>query len=105
MRCTRCDRIALPQVLGRKQDGHLVFGWCRACLVEEGCEVVDEPPVDLRLRVRLSPRLRWRRACRVAKRLRRVPSGQRQLGLVVTACLMAAWALVLTAVGTLRLPR
>jgi len=41
MRCTRCDRVAVPQAVGRSRDGSLVFGWCRACLAEGGCSLVE----------------------------------------------------------------
>ena len=42
MRCTRCDRIAIPQVVARTPENLLVFGWCLACLAEERCIVEDE---------------------------------------------------------------
>ena len=41
MRCTRCDRVAVPQAVGRSRDGVLVFGWCLACLTEGDCTLVE----------------------------------------------------------------
>lgn len=40
MRCTRCDRPAVPQAVGRTPDGDVVFGWCLACLRATECEGV-----------------------------------------------------------------
>lgn len=37
MRCTRCDRPAVPQAIGRTPEGTLVFGWCLDCLTATGC--------------------------------------------------------------------
>jgi hypothetical protein len=46
MRCTRCDRPAVPQAIGRTPDGRLVFGWCVGCLEDVGClEVAVAHPV------------------------------------------------------------
>jgi hypothetical protein len=40
MRCTRCDRPAVPQAVGFLADGLLVFGWCVKCLEETACRDV-----------------------------------------------------------------
>ena len=37
MRCTRCDRPAVPQAVGRTPEGLVVFGWCLDCLTKVGC--------------------------------------------------------------------
>jgi hypothetical protein len=41
MRCTRCDRWALPQTVGRTPDGVLVFGWCPDCVRDAGCVEIE----------------------------------------------------------------
>ena len=41
MRCSRCDRPAVPQALGRDGDGRLVFGWCLDCLHAAGCSEIE----------------------------------------------------------------
>ncbi len=41
MRCTRCDRWAVPQAVGRTPDDIVVFGWCLDCLRETGCTEVE----------------------------------------------------------------
>ena len=41
MRCARCDRLAVPQAVGYTAGGHVVFGWCLACLEETGCRDVE----------------------------------------------------------------
>ncbi len=41
MRCTRCDRPAVPQAVGLSRDGLVVFGWCLDCLRDGGCTQVE----------------------------------------------------------------
>jgi hypothetical protein len=41
MRCTRCDRIAVPQALGRDPSGDLIFGWCVDCLKAAHCTEIE----------------------------------------------------------------
>ena len=41
MRCTRCDRLAIPQAVGVTDDDVVVFGWCLACLEEAGCRQIE----------------------------------------------------------------
>jgi hypothetical protein len=41
MRCTRCDRPAVPQAVGLSREGLVVFGWCVDCLRERGCTDVE----------------------------------------------------------------
>ena len=38
MRCSRCDRPAVPQAVGTSSGGIVVFGWCVSCLEEMGCD-------------------------------------------------------------------
>lgn len=102
MRCTRCDRIALPQVLARAPDGRLVFGWCPACLASESCVVIDEEPAPLQIHPREPAGRRVRRIVRRTRRAMRQPRSQeatRRLAGVGIAGLMAAWALILAFVG------
>jgi general stress protein CsbA len=52
MRCTRCDGFAVPQAVGIAPDGTVVFGWCRQCLADTDCDLVEVAaagPADLRL--------------------------------------------------------
>jgi hypothetical protein len=52
MRCTRCDGLAVPQAVGIAPDGTVVFGWCRQCLADTDCDLVEVAAVglaDLRL--------------------------------------------------------
>ncbi len=55
MRCTRCDRLAIPQAVGLSREGLVVFGWCLDCLEETGCTEIEavatreNPPSDPRL--------------------------------------------------------
>lgn len=60
MRCVRCDRIAVPQVLARLPDGRLAFGWCRNCVREARGEVLYEGRVGGRRRLAVGPRRRSR---------------------------------------------
>ncbi len=108
MRCARCDRIAIPQVLARAPDGRLVFGWCPACLASEHCEVVDTPAVPLTVSSRepISRRLRrLRRVIRLHLRRPRPASAGRRLAAMGVAGLMTAWALILAFIGGLKLAR
>jgi hypothetical protein len=41
MRCTRCDRPAVPQAVARTRGGLVVFGWCLDCLEAEGCVHIE----------------------------------------------------------------
>lgn len=41
MRCTRCDRPAVPQSVGYTPKGLLVFGWCLDCMHDHECVFVE----------------------------------------------------------------
>jgi hypothetical protein len=41
MRCTRCDRPAVPQSVGYTPQGLLVFGWCLDCMHDHDCVFVE----------------------------------------------------------------
>src|SRR5258708_5776962 len=105
MRCTRCDRLVLRQVLGRAQGGDLVFGWCESCLAREGCQIVSSDPIALKVRTRRPWRARWRRLRRNFRQASRaIVRGDRRLAALGIAGLFAAWALILTFIGGLKLP-
>src|SRR5262245_16458944 len=105
MRCARCDRIAVPQVLGRAEDGRLVFGWCPLCLVDEGCEPIDPTPVPLRTAPDRSVRRAWRRLRRRLRSGRPLRAGlARRLTYLGLTSLLLLWAAVLSVVGGVWLP-
>lgn len=96
MRCTRCDRPASPQAVGRTTEGDLVFGWCTTCLELTGCiDVVIAPR-----RRRPSTRLVLKDA--VPTPVRREPASpsdeRRRVVSVVAGCLVG-WGALLTAAG------
>lgn len=94
MRCARCDRIVIHQVLGRQSDGGLVFGWCEECLVETGCERIDPPTSHYLSHMIPVSRVRIRRhggSRGVWKSL--------ALAWLGGAGLLAAWGLILAYVG------
>ena len=92
MRCTRCDRPAVPQALGRTRDGRLAFGWCPACLAEEGCTPVesDWSPFGV-------ARRKHRRRARAPRRPRPGDDRRRLVYFLVGG--MAAWTLTLMVLG------
>jgi hypothetical protein len=109
MRCARCDRLAYPLVLGRAPDGNLVFGWCRSCLDEEGCALVESAPAPITVKRREPIGRKLRRIRRTIRRLARRPraarsmEASRRLATIGVSGLMAAWALVLAFVGGFKL--
>jgi hypothetical protein len=88
MRCTRCDRIAVPQALGRLPDDRLAFGYCLRCLVAEGAESIQIA----------RPRRRKRWPSPITRDAVR-PVDPRPRGLRSLAGLLAAWGLMLAIVG------
>ena len=96
MRCTRCDRPAIPQAVGRAPGGGVVFGWCRACLAETGCILVEETEISFGK----TPR---RKARRRRPDLASHPAeARRRLAYFVVGG-MAAWTLTLTVLGLVSL--
>jgi 4-amino-4-deoxy-L-arabinose transferase-like glycosyltransferase len=97
VRCTRCDRIVVPQAVGLTPAGLVVFGWCLTCLAEQGCTLVESPgdgpfaPRGSRKR-----RARWRR-------WRGPRARSRRLALVLIAAVMAIWSALLMVVGAVLL--
>lgn len=91
MRCARCDRIAVPQALGRTLGGHLVFGWCLDCLEEEGCiEIsVARPKLLRRVRPHLGPP--------------QGPEAARRMAQAMMAGMLALWGLTFLVLGVIRL--
>jgi len=99
MRCTRCDDLAVPQAVGIAPDGQVVFGWCRQCLADKHCRLVEVPaagPWDLR------PSLPISKPARPP-----LPGGnnpaagvdQSQWIVAIVAFLMISWGLILLAAG------
>ncbi len=103
MRCTRCDSPAVPLSLGRLRDGRLVFGWCRECLVANGCESLDEGP-EMELVLNRSQARRRRRTARRARAAARSPEEVRRLILRSIAQVLALWALLLAVAGGFLVP-
>ena len=95
MRCTRCDRIAVPQAIGRTADDLIVFGWCLDCLAEEGCTLIETDWAPFGLAPRRSRRRRARPAAQPAN-----PS--RRLAYFLVGG-MAAWTLTLMVLGLVSL--
>lgn len=105
MRCTRCDRLVLRQVLGRGQGGELIFGWCESCLSREGCQLASDDTIVLKVKTRKSWRARWRRVRHGFRQAgRAILQGDRRLAALGIAGLFAAWALILTFIGGRKLP-
>ncbi|HMB07499.1 MAG TPA: hypothetical protein VKP69_27685 [Isosphaeraceae bacterium] len=94
MRCTRCDRWAVPQAVARTPDDIVVFGWCLDCLRETGCTEVE---VADRVRGTRLPALP-----EMGRAPRHEPdrSGERRTRIVaLVTALLAAWGMVLLSAG------
>ena len=98
MRCTRCDRPAVPQAIGVTPAGLFVFGWCVPCLdatglpADRGRRAVARVPTRLILESSIS----W-----TSLRTRRRPdplSDRRRLAGAVSLVL-SLWGLLLFSVG------
>ncbi len=101
MRCTRCDRWALPQTVGRTPDDVLVFGWCPDCVREAGCTEVD---LAMRLRASHLPSLQeLERAARPAPpasdRDRQTHREGRARMISLVTVVLAAWGALLLSAG------
>jgi hypothetical protein len=116
MRCTRCDKVVIPQAVGLTDEGRVVFGWCLDCLEEAGCHDIEPAPSSRARSLRLVLRNRGvlsrlkaaarRRARRRA--LERVepehpasisPWEQRRQVVLAVAGSLGLWGLVLVASG------
>ena len=93
MRCARCDRIAVPQSVGRTPGGLVVFGWCLDCMEESHCEAVV---VAGTRRWRLKTARRQRRPCPRETDPRRKLLSRVALGLVIwgSLCILTACTLL-----------
>ena len=60
MRCARCDRIAVPQVVAQLPDGRLAFGLCVRCVAEAKGVVLGVGRLGGRRRLGIGPRRRSR---------------------------------------------
>lgn len=80
MRCTRCNRPAIPQAVGTSSEGELIYGWCVSCLEQIECVEIEiarpargrvrrRGATGVRLDLRDSPARRLRRR-RLAKKFR-----------------------------------
>src|SRR4051812_34681561 len=109
MRCARCDRLAVPQAVGRTTDGLVVFGWCLSCLAETGCRDVmvagHDLPGPLSFR-RLPPSPRRSEDRPVASKEERArphpradPIAERRKLLAAVALILALWGAVLVVAG------
>jgi len=99
MRCTRCDGLAVPQAVGIAPDGTVVFGWCRQCLADTDCDLVEVAaagPADLRLSFTAA------RLTRQPQRAGVSPAGgidESQWIISIVAFLMVASGLILLTAG------
>ncbi len=94
MRCTRCDRIAVPQALGVTPDDQLVFGWCVPCLKEVGC---TEIVVAGKAQVVKAP-LQAKRGAEF-RDAASYTSAERRRGIALVGRLLSCWALILVFAG------
>lgn len=111
MRCTRCDGWVIPQAVGLLPDGTVVFGWCRGCLDEEDCALVEVPGKGLEAFARPErKRLRTPRKASPQARVttqhppRKAQMKERGLPVAGIAGMMALWGVILMALGVVRLP-
>lgn len=123
MRCTRCDRLAVPQAIGITPEGDLVFGWCLECLEGTGCSGIEVAPRHRRSSTRLSlhervplplAKVRARRRARARARALERAEPRPRPGILelrrkivaAVAGLLGLWGLVLVSAGlTLRARR
>lgn len=98
MRCTRCDRLAIPQAVGHTPDGRIVFGWCLACLDEARCT-----------RIEVARRSRGRGRAGLLIGVNGAAAGasgsDRRQMVTLIAGLLGVWSLVLCGTGVLLLVR
>lgn len=94
MRCAQCDRLAIPQAVGRSPEGLVVFGWCLDCLEEAGCTEIEA--VARRSDRRVSPRV-WSLGSLAPQPP--VDRRQRRRLVLLVASLLGAWSLGLLAIG------
>jgi hypothetical protein len=101
MRCTRCDGLAVPQAVGIAPDGRVVFGWCRECLADTDCRLVEVPGAGLsHLRLNFRPDDPDPREPATASAV-----DQSAWALLAVAVLLIGWGLVLMAAGLFVSPR
>jgi hypothetical protein len=116
MRCTRCNRPAIPQAVGTSTEGELIYGWCVSCLEQVECvEIEIAHPArgrlgrrgakGARLDLRDSPSRRRRRrrlARKFRARLRRSRNAIMEDRIQIIGAiglLLALWGVSLTLVG------
>ncbi len=111
MRCSRCDRPAIPQAVGTSSGGVVVFGWCLSCLEETDCDdimvseranTIHKPLMRLDLNAgRYRPKIRVVSASEAVKQMT-----QSRLKIVgAIALVLAFWGLVVGSMGLSMLAR
>jgi hypothetical protein len=94
MRCSRCDRPAIPQAVGHTPEGLIVFGWCLHCLEETGCTEIEVAETRLNNPESSSSPDRLERSGEAERLLL-----QRRRGAALVAGLMGIWSVVLLTAG------
>src|SRR5436309_2167158 len=100
MRCARCDRLAVPQAVGRTTDGLVVFGWCLSCLDETGCQDVMVARRDRLAKSSRRPRLSRPATSRpVDLHPRPDPMEERRKFVAAVSVVLALWGVFLVLGG------
>lgn len=100
MRCTRCDGLAVPQAVGIAADGRVIFGWCRACLADSRCELVEVSAKGIRdLSLNFSPDRSDAEASKQQTRSSAAGVDQSIWIVGVVGFLMIAWGMTVTIAG------
>ena len=102
MRCTRCDRLAIPQAMGQTPNGLVVFGWCLSCLRETGCT-----DIVVAWTASGAARPRWTRGRRkrASNRAAEVILARRSLLLGLVGVVLVSWGGVLAVAALVSLRR
>ena len=107
MRCSRCDRLAVPQAVGRSPKGLVIFGWCLRCLEETGCRQIVPASKTKRVSTRLdfdhAPTLPDSRPENLIPKPRplgpRIPVDDRSRLVGAVSLILALWGLAVLGVG------
>jgi hypothetical protein len=99
MRCTRCDGLAVPQAVGINPGGKVVFGYCRNCLADTKCRIVEvqaRGPEELKLRFSTSEPSRQQGGSDTNQE---TPMDQTGWIIGAVAFLLIAWGLLVLTAG------
>lgn len=99
MRCTRCDRPAIPQAVGQTPEGLVVFGWCVRCLEETQCRRIVVSRRRRSARSLWKRARQWRPTARGPERPGAHPLDDRRRVVGAVALILSVWGLVLVAAG------